>query len=75
MLLKLFKTISKDFEMLDLIFKKVEVDHRGGFIGLTSSGVNFINVLLKAFTSADPKCAKKDSQVSSVFLRFCNLCA
>ncbi len=33
------------------------------FPGKTSR-VNFINVLRAAFTRADPKCAKKDSQVN-----------
>ncbi len=38
-------------------------------------GVNFINVPHAAFTRADPECAKNDSQVSSVFLRFWDLLA
>jgi len=33
-------------------------------------GVNFINILLKAFTLADPKSAKKHSQIISLFLCF-----
>jgi len=35
--------------------------------------VNFINILPTAFTHADPECAKKDSQVSSVSWRFWEL--
>jgi len=35
-----------------------------------SPGLNFINVLHTAFTHVDPECAKKDSQVSIVILRF-----
>ncbi len=31
------------------------------------SGVNFINILLAAFTGADPKRAKKDSQIVSLY--------
>jgi hypothetical protein len=34
------------------------------------SGVNFIYVLRAAFVPVDPECAKKDSQVSIVILRF-----
>ena len=37
------------------------------------SGLNFTNVLRAAFIRADPKCAKKDSQVSSVIWRFWDL--
>jgi len=33
-------------------------------------GLNFINVLCTAFAHVDPECAKKDSQVSIVILRF-----
>ena len=33
-------------------------------------GFNFINILRTAFTYVDPKCAKKDSQVNMVILRF-----
>jgi len=35
--------------------------------------VDFTKVLRAAYTSADPKIAKKDSQVISVFLHFWNL--
>jgi len=38
-------------------------------------GLNFINVLSTAFTHVDPKCAKKDSQVSSVIWHFWDPCA
>jgi len=37
------------------------------------TGLNFINVLHTAFMLVDPKCAKKDSQVSSVIWRFWDL--
>jgi hypothetical protein len=40
---------------------------------LWQSGVNFINVFHKDFMRADPKCAKKDSLVSSVVLHFWDL--
>ncbi len=36
-------------------------------------GLNFINVLWAAFTLADPKCTKKDSQVGSVVWHFWEL--
>ncbi len=35
-------------------------------LALKTPGVNFIKILWAAFTHADPKCAKKDSEVSSV---------
>ncbi len=33
-------------------------------------GLNFINILRTTFTHVDPACAKKDSQVNIVILRF-----
>jgi len=42
---------------------------------MSRPGVKFINVLRAAFTSAHPKCTKRDSQVISVFLCFWDLCA
>jgi hypothetical protein len=33
-------------------------------------GVNFINILQAAFAYADPKIAKKDSQVANLFCAF-----
>ena len=35
--------------------------------GTVPSGVNFTNILCAAFTSADPKSAKKDSQLKQLF--------
>ncbi len=37
------------------------------------TSVNFINVLRVAFTHADPKIAKKDGQVISLFCAFWDL--
>ncbi len=38
-------------------------------------GVNFINSLHPAFTCADPKSAKKDSQIVSLFVLLRSTCA
>ncbi len=40
------------------------------YLLLGTPGFNFINVLRTAFMHVDPECAKKDSQVSIVILRF-----
>jgi len=42
-------------------------------ITLPPTGVNFINIQRTALTCADTESAKKDSQVSSVVLRFQDL--
>ncbi len=47
-----------------------KTDNLTVFLTLSGPGVNFNNVLHRAFTHVDPERAKKDSQVIIVILRF-----
>jgi len=60
------QTVTRKMQHKALAYKKVPPK----MLVKLRPGLNFINIPRTAFTHPDPKCAKKDSQVSIVILCF-----